>query len=231
MKNLPLVSVITIVKNGEQFIKDALTSIYNQDYPHFEVIVVDGHSTDQTLSIVNKFNPITIIKQKGVGVSDAYNTGIKAANADILAFLSSDDIWMPNKLAAHVGYMMDNPEIMFTNSLIEYFLEPGSEIPRGFRKELLNDSHPARIMETLVVRKEIFKKVGLFNTELSTAEDIDWYSRAQDFGVSNHLLDEILLKKRIHGHNTSMNTSVNNKNLMKVLRSIVKRKTESGQLV
>lgn len=229
-EELPLVSVIMVVKNGERFIREALESIYNQVYPHFEVIVVDGHSTDQTLSIVHEFNPVSIIEQKGGGISDAYNTGIKAANADILAFLSSDDIWMPHKLATHLVYMMENPEIMFTNSLIEYFLESGSEIPRGFRKELLTGSHPARIMENLVIRKEVFEKVGLFNTELSTAEDVDWYSRAHDLDVSNYLLDEVLLKKRIHGHNTSMNTTVNNKNLMKVLRSSLKRKTASGEL-
>lgn len=230
MKNLPLISIIVIVRNGERFVKDALLSIYNQNYPHFEVIVVDGHSTDQTLSIVNEFNPITIIEQEGAGISDAYNTGIKTADAPILAFLSSDDIWMPNKLAIHAEYMMNNPEIMFTNSLIKYFLEPGSEIPRGFRIELLEGSHPARIMENLVVRKEAFEKVGLFNTELSTAEDVDWYSRAQDLGVSNHLIDEVLLKKRIHGYNTSMNTAVNNMNLMKVLRSTLKRKRASEEL-
>jgi glycosyltransferase involved in cell wall biosynthesis len=228
MKNFPLVSVIIIVKNGERFIRDALKSVYNQTYKQFEVIIIDGNSQDDTLSIVHEFEPDKIISQKGNGVSDAYNTGIKAASADIVSFLSSDDIWMTNKLADHLEYMVNNPKIMFTNSMIEYFLEPGSEIPSSFRKELLDKAYPARIMENLVAKKDVFETVGWFNTKLSTAEDVDWFSRAQDLKVSSHMLEKVLLKKRIHSRNTSMNTSVNNKNLMMVLRNAMKRKKDSS---
>lgn len=223
-EKLPLVSVIMVVKNGEQYVQQALDSIYNQEYPLFEVIVVDGKSEDNTMSIVNEFEPDKIITQSGEGISDAYNTGIQAANAMFISFLSSDDIWMPEKLNNQIKYMLYHKEVMYTNSLIEYFLEPGSDIPTGFRRNLLGRPHPARIMENFVAKKEVFDKVGFFNLELSTAEDVDWFSRAQDLNIEGHILNEVLLKKRIHGKNVSLEVEKNNKNLMKVLREAVQRK-------
>lgn len=222
---LPLVSVIMAVKNGERFVREALTSIYNQTYQPFEVIVVDGHSEDNTLSIVNDFEPDRIIQQKGEGISDAYNTGIKAANAEFISFLSSDDLWTPKKLHTQIEFMTNHREIMYTNSLIEFFLEPGSAIPHGFRRTLLDGPQPAKIMENFVGRKEVFKKVGFFNTELSTAEDVDWFSRAQDLKIKSCIVKKVLLKKRIHERNISMNVTQNNINLMKVLRNTVRRKS------
>ncbi len=224
-EKLPPVSVIMIVKNGERFIRDALKSVYNQNYSTFEVIVVDGSSADNTLSIVNEFEPDRIIHQEGEGISDAYNTGIKAAKTEFVSFLSADDLWATDKLRTQMKFMVNHPEIMFTNSLIEYFTEPGSTIPNGFRKNLLDGPKPARIMENFVARKEVFEEVGFFNTDLSTAEDVDWFSRAQDRNILNRVLNKVLLKKRIHDRNTSMNVKKNNINLMKVLRNTVRRKS------
>lgn len=223
-EKLPFVSVIMVVKNGEQYVRDALESIYNQDYPEFEVIVVDGRSEDNTISIVNEYNPDKIIIQNGEGISDAYNTGIQAANAEYLSFLSSDDLWMHDKLKSQIEYMINHQKVMFTNSLIEYFLEPGSGIPIGFRRNLLGRPHPARIMENFVVKKEVFKKVGFFNSDLSTAEDVDWFSRAQHLNIQNYIVEKVLLKKRIHGKNISLDAEKNSKNLIKVLRKAVQRK-------
>lgn len=223
-EKLPLVSVIMVVKNGERFVRDALESIYNQDYPEFEVIVVDGRSEDNTIAIVKEFNPDKIIMQKGEGISDAYNTGIQAANAEYLSFLSSDDLWMHDKLKTQIKYMLNHQKVMYTNTLIEFFLEPGSGIPIGFRRNLLDRPHPARIMENFVVKKEVFKKVGFFNSDLSTAEDVDWFSRAQDLNIQNHIVEKVLLIKRIHGMNISLNSEENSINLMKVLRKAVQRK-------
>jgi glycosyltransferase involved in cell wall biosynthesis len=223
-EKLPLVSVIMVVKNGERYVKEALASIYNQKYPLFEVIIVDGKSEDNTLSIVNEFEPDKIIIQTGKGISDAYNQGIQAAKAEFVSFLSSDDIWVPEKLDNQIKYMLNHKDVMYTNSLIEYFLEPGSDIPAGFRKNLLGRPHPAKIMENFVAKKEVFDKVGFFNLDLSTAEDVDWFSRAQDMNIVNHTLKKVLLKKRIHGKNISLEVDKNNKNLMLVLRKAVQRK-------
>lgn len=225
-EKLPAVSVIIAVKNGDRFIREALKSVYNQSYPQFEVIIVDGRSLDNTLSIVNEFKPHAIIHQKREGISDAYNIGIKEAKTEYVSFLSSDDLWMPDKLQTQMKFMLNHPEVMFTNSLIEYFLEPDTVIPLGFRKSLLDEAHPARIMENFLAKKEVFEIVGFFNTDLSTAEDVDWFSRAQDLNIKNYIIKKVLLKKRVHDRNLSMNAAMNNKNLLKVLRTTVRRKSQ-----
>jgi glycosyltransferase involved in cell wall biosynthesis len=217
-----------IVQNGERFIRQALDSIFEQSYSPLEIIVVHGESQDKTLDIISEYPDITLIQQKGKGVSDAYNTGIKAARADFVSFLSYDDIWTPDKLSSQMHYMLLHSDIMFTNCLTRYFLEPGIEIPEGIRKQWLTGTHPARIMETLVARKKVFELVGYFNPSLRTAEDVDWYSRASDLKIPTWMLPEALLRKRIHGKNTSMQLEQNNKNLLTALREAVMRKKQTN---
>lgn len=226
-KERPLVSVVIVVKNGERFIRNALESVFAQHYQNFEVIVVDGRSDDHTLSIVHEYNPAQVIIQNDTGIADAYNVGIQAARAEFISFLSSDDIWLPEKLSSQIHFMLNHPDVLFTNSLVEFFLEPGDPIPADFRKELLVGSHPARIMENLVARRQVFEKVGLFNTDLRTAEDVDWYSRAHYLHISSFTIEKVLLKKRIHNSNSSINAEMNNKNLMIVLQKAIQRKREA----
>ncbi len=222
----PLVSIIMIVKNGERFIRQALGCILEQSYRSFEIILVDGNSEDKTLDIAAEYDSIHILQQPGIGVSDGYNTGIKAANADFVAFLSHDDLWTPDKLTLQMNYLIEHPEIMFTNCLSTFFLEPGSGIPAGFRRHLLVGEHPAMIMESLVTRKTVFDRVGYFNNALCTAEDVDWYSRAADLKIPSFMLPKALLQKRIHDRNISMDVDNNNKNLLIALRASVERKKE-----
>jgi glycosyltransferase involved in cell wall biosynthesis len=77
------------------------------------------------------------VLQQNTGIADAYNTGIAAAQGELVAFLSHDDIWMPNKLSLQVNYMRAHPDIEYTITFIKYFLEPGSQIPRAFKSQLL----------------------------------------------------------------------------------------------
>lgn len=220
----PLVSVIMIVQNGERFIRQALESIFAQNYRPVEVIIIHGRSQDKTPEILREYDSLRIIQQTGTGVSQAYNMGIQAATGCFVAFLSCDDFWTPDKLTIQMNYMLQNPTVMFTNAHIKYFLEDRNQIPEGFRKEWPIGTHPARIMETLVARKEVFETVGYINESLHTADDVDWYSRASDKKIASVMLPQILLHKRIHSANTSMQIEKNNRNLLAALRESVKRK-------
>jgi len=103
-------------------------------------------------------------------------------------------------------------------------LEDKNQIPEGFRKEWLVGTHPARIMETLVARKEVFELIGYLNENLHTADDVDWYCRASDKKIISFMLPQILLRKRIHGSNNSMHIEKNNQNLLTALRASINRK-------
>ena len=75
-----------------------------------------------------------------------------------------------------------------------------------------------------------FKKVGKFDTGLNTAEDVDWYSRANDLQIPMAIIPKVLLHKRIHGRNISLNVNENNQNLLKALRQSVLRKKAGSTL-
>ena len=96
----PLISIVTVVYNGEKYIEDTIKSVLNQNFKDFEYILIDGKSTDSTMSIVNKYkNKIDIIvSQKDKNLWDAVNKGIKLSNGEIVGWISSDDTYTANAL-------------------------------------------------------------------------------------------------------------------------------------
>lgn len=220
-----LVSVIVAVKNGERYLKDALDSILAQTYRNYEIIVVDGRSADKTEQIARSYENVRFITQSGKGIANAYNSGIDAARGEIVAFLSHDDLWTPNKLAVQVDALACNPQLQYVVAKVRFFLEEGCSIPAGFKKELLEGEHIGHIMETLTVRKSLFDLVGRFNTEYKTAEDTEWFARAIDRNISMAVVPETLLCKRVHNDNLSLSDiESNNRLLLKALRDSIKRK-------
>jgi glycosyltransferase involved in cell wall biosynthesis len=220
----PLVSVIIAVKNGERFLPSAIESVLEQHYRPIEMIVVDGQSVDGTARIARRFKEVRYIYQKSGGVADAYNIGIDAARGELVAFLSHDDVWTRGKLAIQVKYLKDHPEIQYTVGKVRFFLENGQPIPHGFRRHLLRDEHVGHIMETFMARKSLFDWVGKFNPALTSAEDVDWFGRANDQGVPMVVIPQVLLHKRVHENNLSLTSSANNRNLLKAVKNSIDRK-------
>ncbi|MEL6501088.1 MAG: glycosyltransferase [Cyanobacteria bacterium J06623_1] len=221
----PLISVVLAVKNGEKYLKWAIKSVLQQDYQNYELILVDGNSTDNTEAIARSY-PLRLIKQQGQGIADAYNLGIAEAKGEYLTFISHDDRWTNDKLSSQLSYLQQHPEAKFCVALVQFFLEPGAKIPAGFRPELLTGEHTALIMETLMARREVFQTVGKFNTDYHVAEDVDWYSRAKDARIPYGVVQHTLLHKRVHNRNTSLTSAANNQNLLKILRQSIKRKRD-----
>lgn len=221
----PLVSVIVAVKNGGRFLASALRSVMNQDYRPFEIIVVDGHSVDDTAQIAKSFAGVRLVPQEKSGVADAYNLGIQAANGEFVAFLSHDDIWTTDKLSVQVSYLVSHLEIQYTIAHLKFFMEPDMPAPSGFRSEWLVGQHVGRIMETLVARRTLFETLGGFDPSLTTSEDVDWFARAKDSNVPMAIMSDVLLHKRIHDANISL-VPANSSNLMVALKRSVERQRD-----
>lgn len=218
------VSTIISVKNGERFLARAIHSVLKQEYSSAEILVVDGQSEDRSPDIAKSFSEVRYISQTQTGIGNAWNLGIREARGEILAFLSCDDVWMPEKLHLQVRYLMTYPSVQYTTARVKFFLEPGCSIPHGFRQELLEGDHVGHIMETLVVRKSLFNDIGQFDQSLTTGEDVDWFCRAKDFGIPMAVIPKVLVHKRIHDHNLSLNTMENNQNLLTVLKQSLDRR-------
>lgn len=223
------ISVIIAVRNGERFLREAIESVLGGTLQPDEIVVVDGNSTDQTPLIARSYPEVRYVMQNGTGIPAAYNQGIRESRHALVAFLSCDDLWEPTKLERQEAYLREHPEVDFCVAKVRHFLTPGSEIPSGFRPELLEEDRVAYIMETLLARRRAFDKVGMFDESFEVAEDVDWFARAQDEqAVSSGVVDEVLVRKRVHEDNASLNAEANNALLLRALRASIERKRKGG---
>lgn len=225
----PLVSVIIPVFNSERYLIESLRSVINQDYKHIEILIIDGNSTDNTKDVCKSFSEINFYSQEGKGISDALNYGIKKSNGEFISFISSDDLWMHNKLSTQIKFMIDKPEIEYSVTKAKFFLEPGEEKPSNFREEFLSNDTVQNILETLVVRKALFDKIGFFDTSFSYGMEVEWFTRAIDNKINFAVLEKVLTLKRVHSDSiTAKNKNAFN-DIIKALRKSIKRKKSECQ--
>ncbi len=224
----PLVSVVIAVRNGARFLAQAIESVHAQTYSRLEVVVVDGASTDGSAWIAASYPGVRCIQQAGAtGFAGAWNEGIAASEGDLVAILDSDDLWEPEKLERQVDVLRTRPEVDYVIAEVEFLAEPGVAMPAGFDPELLGSAHVANMPSALLIRREAFEKVGEFRTDLTIANDIDWFARAKDLPLTSHVVPEVLLYKRVHDANLSYGAAeMLSRELPDLLRRSVRRRRE-----
>lgn len=224
-ENLPPVSVILPVYNSGRFLHAAIESVLAQTLLEFELIIVDGGSTDGTGEIARGFGGR--VRHFGTGrdnVSIAKNFGLNHAQHDIIAFMSGDDLWLPDKLEKQVRSIATHQGAAISICRIRYFLHEGHEWPASFPERLRTGEHTARICETLVCNRDAFERIGPFEETLQTAEDVDWFARAQHLEVPIEEIPEVLVHKGVHDQNTSIVSSSARADLMRALGGSIRRK-------
>lgn len=205
--NNPLISVIIPTLNAENFLEAALESVFAQTYTHFEIIMIDGGSSDSTLSIATRHPEVKLLRQASKGLASAWNEGIMNSNGELIAFLDSDDIWDPTCLESHIAAFQQFPNLQASLGRVEFFIEPPSKVPPGFKRSLLEGSHVGNMPGCFVGRRNLFKKLGMYETQWKIASDLIWFDklRAQESNV--HELKNVCLRKRVHDSNLSYTTA------------------------
>lgn len=182
--NMPVISIVMPTFNRSGLIKEAVESVFNQDYSDYEVIIVDDGSTDNTYNSIERYNAnIRYIFQNNSGVSKARNTGIRAAKGNYIAFLDSDDLWDPRKLSTQLQFFENNPDsyIYYTreiwmrnNSRVNppqvYFPGDRNILPKLLKRCFIGAS-------SVMVRKDLFDHIGYFDESLPVCEDLDLWLR------------------------------------------------------
>jgi glycosyltransferase involved in cell wall biosynthesis len=202
---LPLVSVIIPAYNRAETITLAIDSALAQTYKNIELIVVDDGSSDNTKETLTRYGgSIKYIHKSNGGCSSARNAGIKTARGEYIAFLDSDDAWYPHKLEKQMslinsdgGYGLAISEIEFVNNKMEHL--DFSNIRKMLTSNEFALKHllglPPVVSSYLLIRKDVFSEVGLFDETLETAEDLEIMLRicSKFKGI---LADEPLVKYR-----------------------------------
>lgn len=198
------VSVIIPLYNKAEWVKRAIDSVLSQTFQDFEIVIVDDGSTDGGDKIVEKINDarIKFIRQHNAGAAAARNTGITNSKGQWIAFLDADDVWLPDNLMSHIGLLKKHPTIEWSTGFSNRRLSDGTLNEVSFKKNSRQLFRGGVIADSFIfvcngggldtdgvmIRKKIFDRVGLMDTNLKTAEDVDmWLRIALEYPRLAHL--------------------------------------------
>lgn len=177
MKDLPLISIITVVYNGAKTLEQTIQSVINQTYNNIEYIIIDGGSTDGTIDIVEKYKDQIAfwVSEPDKGLYDAMNKGISKANGEIIGMINSDDWYEPGTVSSIVSYSEINPGAKIFHGDLLIHETNGRQAIKRFNPSLfkmlnygVTYNHP-----TFFVSKDIYKKYS-FNIKLVSVADVQF---------------------------------------------------------
>lgn len=226
--SVPCVSVVLAVHDGERFLGEAIDSVLRQDYRDLELIVIDDGSTDGTGALAKAREGLIYFRQEQGGIAAARNRGIGLARGGLIAFMSHDDLWEPQKLRVQVECLDGDPGLGLVVTRMSLFLEPGCTRPAGSRSEWFEREQDGWVPETMLARREAFERVGLFDPSYAVGEDTDWFARARDAGVRSAVVPGALVRKRVHDRNASAEAGPKSHLLLRALKASLERKRAQG---
>lgn len=201
-----MISVVMPTYNYARYIGEAIDSVLAQTRSDYEIIVIDDGSNDGTGDLIkNKYPMVRYFYTKQNGVSSARNLGIKVSKGEFIAFLDADDVWLPEKLEKQIDVFNKKKEVgmVYTencsfdkyNRIVDRSLGKREKLMRGdvVRNIFLNSYLTT---STVMVRKAVFDRVGLFEEQLKAAEDDNmWMRIAMEYPIE--MIDEPLVRYRI----------------------------------
>ena len=212
---IPGVSVIIPAYNYALYLTDAVKSVLSQSWTPLEVIVVDDGSTDDTPTVLAAIRDtrLRVIRQSNAGLSAARNSGIRAAQYELIAFLDADDQWAPDFLTAIAGHLAMLPQhFVMAASGFQRMNHDGQLVEQSRRTVVPPSTITARdfilrnrvFPSAVVARKSAFERCGDFDTTLRSSEDRDmWIRITANYAAA--YLDKPLVYIRRHGQNMSKN--------------------------
>ena len=215
----PLISVIIPSYNHARFITAAIESVLAQTYAPLELIVIDDGSTDDSMAVIECYqDQLHCIKQLNCGTGATRNRGVSVASGSYLAFLDSDDIWLPEKLAQQVAMFVAKPETDVVFGHAEQFFDDSVTVDVRQRIRNKIGRIPATMPSAMLTKRACFEAVGPFTTK--TIADIDWYTRLMRSDANVAMLSEVVFRRRIHLTNaTRLNRATVRREYLQIIRT------------
>jgi glycosyltransferase involved in cell wall biosynthesis len=176
----PLVSIVTIVYNGEQHLEQTILSVLNQDYENVEYIIIDGGSTDKTLDIIRKYEGFIDywVSEKDKGISDAFNKGVRCSLGDLVGLINADDYYEDHAINAVVmAYLSQDSQsetVYYGNT---------HKITTDGKKEIKKSSQLSWCLSvpfshcSSFLTRSYYKHYGLFSSDYKIAMDVELLMR------------------------------------------------------
>lgn len=226
----PLLSIITATYNSGKTLEETIKSVLNQSYTNFEYIIIDGKSTDKTIAIIKKYEPLfqekeisfKWVSEIDAGIYSAWNKGLKLASGSWISFLGSDDVYYKNILNKYVKKIEVHSHIDFIYSKVKL-------IKDGKVTYLINNkwnwSTFKRQMKIAHVgafhNKNFFEKYGNFNEDFMIVGDYEMLLRA-GANLKTFFLDEYTAEMKDGG--------ISNNNIMTAFKEVRKAKIETAKI-
>jgi len=229
----PRISIITPSFNQGQYIEHTLRSVIEQDYPNLEYIIIDGSSTDNTKDILKKYeNKLTYwVSEPDKGQAHAINKGLKRCTGDIIGWLNSDDLLVPNALFAIASHFPTLAEPALLSGQGRFFNEQGVVWEPSVCDGNLTRTHYNKAMllrcwkyslhqPSTFWNKALMEQIGYINEDLFFAMDLDYWLRIIDAGIPVYTYQKVLSEFRLH---ESSKTVAESARLKKDLSTLAKK--------
>ncbi len=197
---LPLVTIVTVVFNGEKYLEQTIQSVINQTYDNIEYIIIDGGSTDGTLDIIRKYEKVIDywVSEPDAGIYDAMNKGIILSRGKLIGLINSDDWYLENAVETVVETYLNNSKsnVIITGAI--YRTDSQGNIlfklnkPASFLHQKINRIMPVNHPATFVAR-EVYAEIGLFDEQYKIAGDYDFIYRAYHSKKVNFIFTQACL--------------------------------------
>jgi len=232
----PTVTAAITTYNRAALVVDAVESVLAQTYPDYELVVVDNGSTDRTHAALEPYRDrLRYHRQENLGRAGARNTALRLARGRYVAFLDSDDLWLPDKLARQVEALDSSPGAGLVHGQVELIAEDGSPLPRetAAHRRLFSRAHRRGatyagyalecrcLTSTVMFRADVLERVGPYDPSLAL-EDLDLYLRVLLDSDVVFLDGAPLARYRVHGAQTG------NEELARGRIAVLERHLETG---
>ena len=213
-KSLPIPKVSVVIPTYDRFetLPRSLDSVINQTFSDWELIVVDDGSTDGTDEMILRDYPaVRLHRQENAGVSAARNAGVALAAGEWIAFLDSDDAWLPEKLERQLSHLAKEPELRLSHTE-EIWIRNGKRVnqPKEYAKSggaIYRRCLPLCCIcpSSALIRRDLFDEIGGFDETFAVCEDYDLWLRITA-REPVHYLDEALVRK-YGGHEDQLSST------------------------
>jgi glycosyltransferase involved in cell wall biosynthesis len=220
-----LVSVIITVYNGARYLAAAIESVFAQTYQPVELVVVDDGSDDGSGEIARKFLPrLHYFYYPRGGIAAARNRAVELASGEFFSFLDADDLFPADRLERQMTEFAHGPTLDVVYGHVREFVSPDLDEAAARRLRRPAERIMGRLPSAMLVRREAFFCVGLFNTGLKVGIGLDWSARASEHKLNNVILPEIVLHRRLHSENNGLREVESRNHYLRVLKSALDRR-------